>query len=215
MKKNYAIVDTETLGGASDAYVHTYDLSAVAYDRNGIWLDSIQIVILENLILDTAYYGKFKKNFYKSLLRMPSTTICYTEAEAEEVFLEWAEDNEITTLCAHNSGFDFTKTFLRDSISDFEFIDTWLAFAETIGQTKRYNDFCKANGYVTRNGNLKMTAEICYRFISNNNDFIEEHTAFSDASIEAELLFAIFKTHKKFTRNQHQGNVNKFVRVRG
>ena len=85
MKKNYAIVDTETLGGASDAYVHTYDLSAVAYDRNGIWLDSIQIVILENLILDTAYYGKFKKNFYKSLLRMPSTTICYTEAEAEEV----------------------------------------------------------------------------------------------------------------------------------
>ena len=32
------------------------------------------------------------------------------------------------------------------------------------------------------------TAEILYRYISGNNDFIEAHTALKDAEIEAEIL---------------------------
>lgn len=213
MKKNFAVIDTETLGGATEKRVNTYDFSAVAYDHSGNWLDSLQIVILEHLILEGAYYGKYKKEFYKNLLRLSSTTICYTEEEALEVIEDWLDANEITTVCAHNSAFDFEKTFFSSIAHDYEIIDTWLAFAQTIGQTKRYNNFCVENGYVTKSRNIQMSAEICYRYISGNNDFVEEHTAFSDASIEAEILFAIFATHKKFSRNCHMGTPAGYPRM--
>jgi hypothetical protein len=61
------------------------------------------------------------------------------------------------------------------------------------------------NGYYTDKGNCRMTAEVCYRFISGNNEFIEEHTALADTEIEAEILRACWATHKKFTRNAHKG----------
>lgn len=213
MRKNFAIIDTETLGGAKDKHVNTYDFSAVAYDRQGNWKDSLNILILEHLVLDTAYYGKFKKEFYKELLRKPSTTICYTEDEALEVIENWFDDNDITTICAHNSAFDFEKTFFSAIAHDYEIIDTWLAFAQTIGQTKRYNNFCVENDYVTKTGNIQMTAEICYRYISGDNEFVEQHTAFADASIEAEILFAVFATHKKFARNCHMGTPAGYPRM--
>ena len=70
-----------------------------------------------------------------------------------------------------------------------------------------------AHGYITDSGNLRMSAEICYRYISGNNDFVEQHTAFADASIEAEILFAILATHKRFTRNCHMGTATRGPRV--
>ena len=51
-----------------------------------------------------------------------------------------------------------------------------------------------------------MTAEICYRFISGDLSFEEEHTALADCEIEAEILRAVWNTHRKFTRNIHKGD---------
>ena len=59
-----------------------------------------------------------------------------------------------------------------------------------------------------------MTAEICYRFVSGDNSFIEEHTALADTEIEAEILRAVWATHKGFTRNAHKGDFRKLqVRI--
>lgn len=53
-----------------------------------------------------------------------------------------------------------------------------------------YKAFCEKNGYFTETGNYSTTAETVYRYIFNNTDFIEAHTALNDAEIEAEILFA-------------------------
>lgn len=50
-------------------------------------------------------------------------------------------------------------------------------------------DFCDKYGYYTDAGNYSTTAETVFRYITNNIDFIEDHTALSDSEIEAEILF--------------------------
>lgn len=53
-----------------------------------------------------------------------------------------------------------------------------------------YKNFCTTNGYFTDNDNYSTTAEVVYRYIKNDTEFIEDHTALSDALIETEILFA-------------------------
>lgn len=51
-----------------------------------------------------------------------------------------------------------------------------------------YKQFCEEHKYFSETGNYSTNAETVYRFISNNTDFIEAHTALHDAEIEAEIL---------------------------
>ena len=204
-EKIFAIIDTETLGGAAQAHCPTYHCAGIAFTKKEE-ISRINIVVIGNLLLDTAFYGKTKKEYYRNLLRDPATVISYTEDEASEIFSAWLAENNVGCACAHNSGFDFNKTFVADCIEGLEFIDTWQAFFETIGQYRKYNKFCCENGFVTQKGNIQMTAEICYRFIYGDLSFEEEHTALADCEIEAEILRAVWNTHRKFTRNIHKGD---------
>ena len=213
-EKTFAIIDTETLGGAAQTFCPTYHCAGIATTKRGE-VDRIDIVVIGNLQLDNAFYGKFKKDYYRDLLRNPATVICYNEDEAKEVFSNWLTANNVSCACAHNSGFDFNKTFVAECVEGLEFIDTWQAFFDTIGKYAKYNKFCCENGFVTKSGNIQMTAEVCYRFISGNVDFVEEHTALSDCEIEAEILRAVWNTHRKFTRNAHKGEApNRFEVVK-
>jgi hypothetical protein len=45
-----------------------------------------------------------------------------------------------------------------------------------------------------------MKAENVYRFIINNTDFIESHTALEDAEIETVILAYCYKQKKKMRR---------------
>lgn len=204
-EKRFAVIDTETLGGAAQKYCPCYHLGAVALTKKEI-LDKINIVIIENLLLDSAFYGQFKKEYYRQLMKQENVIICYSEKEAKEIFSAWLLENSISCVCAYNSGFDFKKTFVKECVEGFPFIDIWFAFLDTIGKYRGYNNYCVENGYVTASNNLKMTAELAYRYISKDFDFVEEHTALSDSEIEAEILKAVWKTHRKFTRNIHKGS---------
>ena len=204
-EKIFAVIDTETKGGVHDPYCGAYHCGAIALSRKET-KSSIDIVVLENLDMETAHYGKYKKEYYRNLLKNPDTIICYTEAEAKKIFSEWLTANNVSCVCAHNSGFDFCRTFVRDCVAGMEFFDIMFAFFDTIAQTKKYQKFCAENGYYTKKKkNCQTTAEVCYRYISGDNEFIEEHTALADCVIEAEILRACWATHKKFTRNAHKG----------
>ena len=204
-EKTFAVIDTETKGGVKDTYCPAYHCGATAITRRET-KSTINIVVIENLDMVSAFYGKQKKEYYRDLLKDPSVVICFTEEEAKAVFSKWLADNNVTCVCAHNTSFDFCRTFVRECIEGMEFFDIMFAFFDTIGQTKKYNQFCAENGYYTASGNCRITAEICYRFVTNDISFIEEHTALADSLIEAEILRACWATHKKFTRNAHKGD---------
>lgn len=202
-EKIFAVVDTETLGGAAQSYCNAYHVAAIALSRKE-FKSSINILVIKNMDLTSAHYGKMKKEYYRNLLKNPDVIVCFTEAEAQEVFKNWLNENQVSCVCAFNSEFDFNRTLVKDCVNGMEFFDIMFAFFDTIAKTKRYKNFCAENGYYTEKKNCKMTAEICFRYLSGDNDFIEEHTALSDCEIEAEILRACWNTHKKFTRNIHK-----------
>ena len=69
-----------------------------------------------------------------------------------------------------------------------------------IAKMPTYKKFCAENGYITKNNQVKLTAEILYRFITKDNTFIESHTALEDVLIEKEILAYCYKQKKKMKK---------------
>lgn len=56
-----------------------------------------------------------------------------------------------------------------------------------------FKAFCETHGYFTDSGNYSTTAETVFRYLTNDTDFIEDHTALSDSEIEAAILLECLK----------------------
>lgn len=65
--------------------------------------------------------------------------------------------------------------------------------SEFITNTADYKAFCEENEMFTESGNYSGTAEAVYRYITNNAEFVEAHTALADSEIEAEILLECLK----------------------
>jgi hypothetical protein len=65
-----------------------------------------------------------------------------------------------------------------------------------MGKMPTYQRFCAENGYTTKTGKPRFTAEICYRFITKDNTFVESHTGLEDVEIETEILRYCHRQHK-------------------
>ena len=50
--------------------------------------------------------------------------------------------------------------------------------------------------HVTKSGRPQATAEILYRYISGDDDFIESHTGLEDVMIEKEIFVHCMRQHK-------------------
>lgn len=199
----YGIIDTETLGGSCGAEVcSTYDCGLTIL-QDGKILDYINVLILSNMDLTSAYYGQFKQEFYRNLIKDETVILAYNEEEAEEIIRDWLEFYNVTYVCAYNSGFDFDKTFCRNLLDEYQFIDIMLAFRETIFKQKKYKKFAIEHQYLDSRNRPRATAEMAFQFISKDDSFIEAHTALADAEIEARILDRCLRTHKKITRNVH------------
>lgn len=95
---------------------------------------------------------------------------------------------------AYNSAFD-EKVFEFNCdwykcINPFDDVNIYdiRGFAHKFLVNDAFKDFCEHYGYFTETGNYSTTAETVYRYVSNNTDFIEAHTALNDAEIESEIL---------------------------
>lgn len=78
----------------------------------------------------------------------------------------------------------------------FPIIDIWAFACLTVFQTKQYKAKAIEQGWFSQAGNFTTNAEICYRYISNDDNFEEEHTAMGDTLIEAEILAYLFKHNR-------------------
>lgn len=73
--------------------------------------------------------------------------------------------------------------------------DIWTMSCKSLCKQKTFLTFYKE---LTQRNNIKSNAEIVYNYVinsNNDNKFIEQHTALSDAEIETQILSRIFKTN--------------------
>lgn len=210
MNKNiYCTLDTETVGGAS-APTGMYNLGCTIHDKQGKIYATCSLLVMEHYdeIREDDYA---KKNFhlYESRLASGEISAVATEEEALSVVRNLCRFYGVKYVMAYNSGFDFCKTICRELLNDFEFIDLYLMALQTICHKKSYANFCKEYGLKSRSGKTCSTsAETVFAYITNNADYVEEHTALADALIEMEIFLACVKMKKKYVKNVHQWDYN-------
>jgi DNA polymerase III epsilon subunit-like protein len=204
----------KTLEGVLPSNMFSYDVGWAVVDKRGFVYVVRSFVVdeifnKEKELMQSSYYAK-KIPMYKKEIAEGKRIV----ASFYEIRKQLADDMklyEVKEVYAHNMRFDYgtlnnTQRWLTKSKYRFffpygtEICDTLKMSRQVIGKMPTYQKFCEENGYLTKNGRLRFTAEILYRFISKNNEFSENHTGLEDVLIEKEILAYCFKQHKKMVR---------------
>jgi hypothetical protein len=132
-------------------------------------------------------------------------------ADWQEIMEELYSDiQQANNIYAYNASFDrnaiiktckalqsgYTEIFESAEIFD-KWRDLWAWSTNTILYKKSFIDFCEAHGLVTEKGNCSTSAETCLKFILNNPDYVEQHTARADVLDEFTIYQAIKRETKK------------------
>ena len=219
MKNYYMVLDTETANGIEiDGKVDlscslTYDIGFVVVDKKGNVYERISLAIGDILcgmkdVMASAYYAEKIPSYWDEIEAKERQLVSFLHAR--KIVLDTIEKYDIKVVSAHNARFDVnalnnTIRYLTKSAKRYFFpkdIDIWDTLKganNTICKQKGYISFCKENGYMTKHKNprVRATAEILYRYISGNYDFVEEHKGVNDTDIEAKILVQILRQHKK------------------
>ena len=212
-RKHYFLVfDTETANSLDDPLV--YDIGWAIVDKYGRVYETKSFInedifIGEYELMKTAYYFDKRPIYWKRI--MNGETQRKTWYEIRKEFLASIEKWGIKEVVAHNARFDYrstattqrwlTKSKYRYFIpKEVEIWDTMKMARDVIGTMPTYRKWCEENDYICRNGQLKMTAEILYRFIKKDETFEEEHTGLADVLIEKDILAYCYRQHKKMRK---------------
>lgn len=213
-RRNYYLtIDTETANTIEDPMM--YDLGGAIHDKNGRVYETFSFVIYDVFCADrelfnTAYYAE-KRPMYEAQIANGTRKIVsiYT---ARKYVADLCKKYNVKAIIAHNARFDYRSTnytlrYITKSKSRYflpygiPMWDTLKMAQDTICKQPTYQRWCNVNGYCMKNGKPRATAEILYRYITQNNEFIEDHTGLEDVLIEKEIFVRCMAQHKKMRKN--------------
>lgn len=214
------VIDTETcpidkdLTDVLPTNMFAYDCGWAVVDKRGNVYRTrsfinADIFLEEKDLMKSAYYAEKIPRYWEDI--KAGRRILTSFYNIRKTFMEDITEFNVTEIFAHNMRFDYgtlnttqrwlTKSKYRYFFSkDLVICDTLKMARDVIGTMPTYRRFCEENNYLTKNGRLRFTAEIIYRFITKNNDFIESHTGLEDVLIEKEILTYCYKQHKKMRK---------------
>lgn len=209
----YIVFDTETCNNMDNPLM--YDLGFAVVDKKGNVYAHFSFIIYEvffgmNELMKSAYYSNKLPQYYKDIENGKRKIV--TLFTAKKIFNEVCKEYNVRAIIAHNARFDYkstngTQRYITKSKYRFflpygiELWDTMKMARDTIAKQKNYIRFCEENNYLTKNGKVRVTAEILYKYISGNNDFIENHTGLEDVMIEKEIFSKCMAQHKKMRKS--------------
>ncbi len=197
--------------GVSPQNSFVYDLGWVVTDKRGN-VYKTQSFVIADIFLDeeeamtSAYYAKKIPEYWEGI--KCGDRILTSFYRARQALLADIKEYEVEQVFAHNMRFDYgsltnTQRWLTKSKyryffpKNVEICDTLKMARQVIAKTPTYKRFCEDNGYMTKNGQVRLTAEVLYRYISGDTDFEEEHKGLDDCLIEKEILAYCYRKHKK------------------
>lgn len=218
---NYKLViDTETcpinkeVDGVFPSNMWAYDIGWAVVDKRGKVYRTRSFVNAdifcgEKELMRSAYYAKKIPQYWEDIKSGKRTLTSF--AKIRKTLFADIKEYGITEIYAHNMRFDYgtlniTQRWITKSKYRYFFpksltiCDTLKMSRDVLGKMPTYRRFCEENSYITKNGKPRFTAEIIYRFITKNNDFVESHTGLEDVMIEKEILAYCYKQHKKMRK---------------
>ena len=206
------LIDTETCNLLDCPLL--YDFAFAVIDIHRHIYAKFRIILTdvfhgEPELMKSAYYAEKLPQYFKAIEN--DEVLVMDIWELKHFIKDICDFYDVTFACAHNARFDYLSTnntirYLTKSKARYllpygiEWWDTMKMAQDTICQQAGYKKFCNENGYICKNGQLRKTAEVLYRYISKDNEFKEAHTALDDVLIECEILWKCFDQHKPMTR---------------
>lgn len=196
--------DTECVGLQGGVY----DIAYAIHNRKGEIVTRKNWLVWETITNAEKMMGAFfaKKIFshYIPMIARDEVTLKSWQEITDEMRADII-DYKIDTVAAYNLGFDqrmmqrMAREFKTGKILQVntKLLDIWQFSCETLLNKRTYKKIADAHGWKTEKGNYKTSAEMVYRFLSGQPNFVEDHTALSDVNIEVEILTACFKRKKK------------------
>jgi len=197
------ILDTETMTVNHDIC----DIAWAVVDRN-------KIVTVRNFIVKEHLSQMATGQF--SAPKMGLTMAEVANGNAEIAPWDYIMNELLATIAVCNNVYAYNASFDRTAIiktckllqSEFtaevespEVYDKWRCLwawaTNTILFKKSYIDWCEVHGFVSDKGNTKTSAETAIRFIRNNPEYIEAHTARADVLDEFEIYLTIKRAVKR------------------
>ena len=215
----YLMVDTETCNGIVEEdgklnlnYSLVYDLGLAIIDKHGTVYEKESLIISDTYygmkdLMKSCYYAEKLPRYDEEIEQGVRQVVSYYMAQ--KMVKALMEKYETNIVIAHNAGFDNratnnTQRYLTKSKYRYffpygtEIWDTLKMANDTICKQKTYIAWCERNGYMTKHSKPRprATAEILYRYISGNEDFVESHTGLEDVMIEKEIFAHCMRQHK-------------------
>ena len=199
MTEKFLMLDTETTNTIDDPFY--YDLGFAVIDTEGMIYEVGSFVnadiFLDEELMATAYFKDKIPQYWKEIKEGKRQLKRHTNIKkaVREVMKKWG----IKYVVAHNARFDYratnyTQRLLTSSKYRYFFpygtqiLDTLTMSREILKDSASYRNFCVKNGYVRQNETPKYTAEVIYRWLTNDTNFEESHTGLEDVMIEAKIF---------------------------
>lgn len=199
MTNRFIVIDTETTNSIDDPLC--YDVGWAVIDAEGQVYESYSFVVadifLDKELMGYAYFSDKIPQYWEDIKK--GRRELKTFFNIKKVFWDCCRRNGIKIVMAHNARFDYrslnlTQRFLTSSKYRYffpygvEIWDTLKMSRAILKNNEDYDTFCYDNNYLTKRLCKRYTAEIIYRFITGNNDFVESHTGLEDVLIEKEIF---------------------------
>ena len=226
-RRNYIIVmDTETCpldrdyNGVTPFNMFVYDIGWAVVDKHGNVYETKSYVNKdifygEKDLMNSSYYANKLPQYFEDIENGSRVVASWFEIRKDLV--ETMKRYETNIVCAHNARFDDgatknTQRWLTKSKYRYflpyktEVWDTMKMCLDVVATMPTYKAFCEENGYMTRHKTPRpqVKAEVIYRFITGDNDFIESHTGLEDVLIEKEILAYCYRKHKKMRKKLYE-----------
>ena len=217
-KALYMVYDTEVcncpkIDGQLDvANGQVYDLGIQIVDKDGYVYDEYSIVNGDVFwgmpeAMREAYFADKRPQYVADILAGKRKVL--NTWQIYKLVRNLCEEYNIKACVAHNARFDVkalnatmryqTKSRCRWFFPyEMPMWDTMKMANDTICKQKRYKEFCEANGYMTNHATpqVRKTAEIIWRYLTDDVTFEEEHTGLADVEIEAQIFAECIRQHK-------------------
>lgn len=219
------VIDTETapidrtIEEVLPSNMLVYDIGWAVVDKRGkVYLSrsfvNQDVFLGEPVAMKSAYYFEKIPRYWEDIhdgTRILTDWDTIKKAVRDDIALF-----NINEIYAHNARFDIgtlnaTERHITNGKRKYFFpygmtiCDTMKMSRAVLGKMPTYRKFCQRNGYVTSRGQNRYTAEVIYRYITKNLDFIEAHKGLDDVMIEKEIMSYCFRQHKKMDRILYRG----------
>lgn len=199
MVEKFIVLDTETTNDIECPLV--YDVGFAVIDKNGCVYEKHSFVVadvfLDKELMESAFFSEKIPMYWEQIKKGDRTLTSFFNVR--RTLAKVMAEYDIDTVIAHNARFDYistatTQRYLTKSKYRYFFPygtkvwDTLKMAREVFKDDEKYCEFCTENNYKTSNNSNRYTAEILYRFLTDDNSFIESHTGLEDVLIEKEIF---------------------------